>query len=158
MSTAEKITDFLKAESSPYPTDCYAVPGSESIIDTINPETGLTTYFAKTLEQVRSEKGYAQAERMTIEACCQQKATRQHSPITWSEVTEEQYDEMFEVLPPIIRGNGFLVSEPWDHDASNGQPRYAAYRFLKGSSKADGTPGRYETASRPMTVEELRQS
>jgi hypothetical protein len=157
MSTVEKITDFLNAESSPYPTDCYAVPGSDSIIDTIHPETGLTTYFAKTLEQVRAEKGDELAERMTIEQFCEEKAARQHTPITWEPMTEEKYYEMFEVLPPIIRGNGFLVSEPWDHDAQTGAPRYGAYRRNRGYDAQSKECNLYEAANRPMTVKEFEQ-
>jgi hypothetical protein len=149
MSTAEKITTFLEAETNPYPTECYAVPGEDSIIDTIQPATGLTTSCGKTLEEVRAEKGYECAERMTIEAFCEAKAIRQHRPITWEPITEEKYYEMFEVLPPIIRGNGFLVSEPWDHDAQTGAPRYGAYRH-RGET--------YEAANRPMTVKEFTES
>lgn len=89
------------------------------------------------------------AIRMTIEACCQQHATRPHRPITWEPITEEKYYEMFEVLPPIIHGNGFLVSEPWDHDAQTGAPRYGAYR-KRGET--------YETANRPMTVREFTKA
>ena len=148
MSTADKITDFLKAEYSPYPTDCYAVPGEDSIIDCIHPVTGLTVYCKETAAQIQVR--YPDATRMTIDEFCTQKAARQHTPITWQEVTEEKYYDMFEVLPPImIAGKGFLVSEPWDHDAQTGAPRYAAYRFKH---------GKHETASRPMTVTELRQS
>lgn len=148
MSIEEKITQFLEAESSPYPTECYAVPGSDSIIDCIHPATGLTIYCHESADQIQQR--YPNAIRMTIDAFCEQKAARQHTPITWREVTEARYYEMFEVLPPIIiAGKGFLVSEPWDHDAQTGTPRYAAFRFKN---------GKHETASRPMTVTELRQS
>ena len=148
MSTTEKIIAYVENERTPEPTECYAVPGENHIIDVIHPITGLTVYYSKTLEDIQAEKGYALAERMTIEAFCRQKAERQHSPITWTEITEEKYYEMFEVLPPIIRGNGFLVSEPWDHDAETGAPRYGAYRH-RGET--------YESASRPMTVKEFTQ-
>jgi len=55
---------------------------------------------------------------------------------------------MLEVLPPALwlRG-GFLVGEPFDHDAGNGQPRYGAYRRIDGG---------YMVASRPMTTAEFR--
>ena len=148
MSTAEKIIAYVEGQRIPEPTECYAVPGADHIIDCINPITGLTVYYSKTLEDIQAEKGYALAERMTIEAFCRQKAERQHGPITWAEITEEKYYEMFEVLPPIIRGNGFLISEPWDHDAETGAPRYGAYRH-RGET--------YESASRPMTVKEFIQ-
>jgi hypothetical protein len=143
----EKITDFLKAESCPYPTDCYAVPGSDSMIDTIHPATGLAVYSGDSFEQVQAR--HPGAVRMSIEAFCEAKAIRQHSPITWEPVTEDKFFEMFEVLPPAYHNNhGFLVGEPWDHDASNGQPRYAAYR-MRGLV--------YETASRPMTIKEFKE-
>jgi hypothetical protein len=148
MSTEEKITQFLEAEQNPYPTECYAVPESDSIIDTINPATGLTTYYSKTLEMVRAEKGYELAERMTIEAFCEQKAARQHTPITWDECTEDRYYDMLEVLPPAYMGHGgFLVGEPCDHDASNGQPRYQGFCISN---------GKFYQGSRPMTIREFK--
>jgi hypothetical protein len=146
MSTTRKIVAYVENERIPEPTDCYAIPGEESIIDVIHPVTGLTVYCHETLEQIQLR--YPGAIRMTVDAFCEQKAARQHRPITWEPITEEKYYEMFEVLPPIIRGNGFLVSEPWDHDAQTGAPRYGAYRH-RGET--------YEAASRPMTVKEFTQ-
>jgi len=148
MSTAEKIIAYVEGQRIPEPTECYAVPGEDHIIDCIHPIYDLTVYGAKTLEQIRAEKGYALAERMTIEEFCRQKAARQDSPITWEPITEERYWEIFEVLPPIVRGSGFLCSEPWDHHAMTGRPRYGAYR-KRGEV--------YEAASRPMTVKEFEQ-
>ena len=146
MNNTEKIVAYVENERVPEPVDCYAVPGEDSIIDVIHPLTGLTVYCKDTQEQIQLRN--PGAIRMTIEEFCQQKATRQHSPVTWEPITEEKYYEMFEVLPPIIRGNGFLVSEPWDHDAETGAPRYGAYR-KRGET--------YETANRPMTVQEFAQ-
>jgi len=154
MSTVEKITQFLEAESCPYPTECYALPESDSIIDTIHPETGLTVYCKETLEQIQAR--YPGAVRMTIEAFCDQKAARQHRPISWSEVTEERYYEMLECLPPAYySAEGFLVGEPYDHDASNGQPRYQA--FVQWNHGTDVPEKTYRQSSRPMTIKEFKQ-
>ena len=148
MNTTEKIVAYIEGQPVPDPTECYAVPGEAHIIDCIHPLTGLTVCFAKTLEQVQEE--YPAAERMTVAAFCEEHATRQHTPITWSTVTEDTYDEMLEVLPPAYMGNhGFLVGEPWDHAVSTGQPRYAAYRHAP--------TGYWWTASRPMTIAEFTQ-
>jgi hypothetical protein len=148
MSMTENIAKFLEAETSPYPTDCYAVPGSDSIIDTIHPATGLTTFYRKTLEEIRAEHGDERAERMTIEAFCEQKAARQHTPISWEETTEERYYDMLECLPPAYMGHGgFLVGEPYDHDASNGQPRYQGFCVSN---------GKFYQGSRPMTIKEFK--
>lgn len=149
MRTTEKIVAYVEGQPIPEPTECYAVRGEGHIIDVIHPITGLTVCFGRTLENVREEKGYEHAERMTIEDWCKSKAERQDTPVTWSQVTEDKYYEMFECLPPImIPGKGFMVSEPWDHHALTGRPRYAAYR-----KRGDV----YETASRPMTVKEFKE-
>lgn len=127
--------------------ECYAVPGGDSMIDVIHPTTGLTVYGNKTLEQVQEE--HPGAVRMLVDQFCKEKAQRQRAPITWSSVTEEKYVEMLEVLPPAMWvGRWFLVGEPWDHDAGNGQPRFAAYC-------AHG--GKYYTASRPITRKEMQE-
>lgn len=129
--------------------ECYAVPGADSILDVINPRTGLTWYFGKTLDQVQAED--PGAVRMTVDAFCAQKAIRQHSPITWDETTEELYWDALEALPPAAYGKdmkGFLLGEPQDHDAETGQPRFSAY--LKRA-------GKYLASSRPMTIKEFRE-
>jgi len=145
MSASEKIVAYVDGQRTPVSTDCYAVPGDDYIIDYINPATGLTVYYAKNLEQVQAE--HPGAVLMTVDEFCEAKAIRQHSPITWQPVTEDQYYEMLEVLPPAYMGNGvFLVGEAWDYDASNGHSRYAAYR-RRGEV--------FETASRPMTIREF---
>ena len=47
-------------------------------------------------------------------------------PAIWKRVTEERYDDMLNVLPPLAWvGHGFLVGEAWDQD-SNGTPRFTA--------------------------------
>ena len=49
----------------------------------------------------------------------------------WNECTEERYDEMMGVLPPIYGPNGFLVGEASDHVlcsvSKQIRPNYAAY-------------------------------
>ncbi len=126
--------------------DCYAVPGSSSIIDMIDPESGLTCVYGKTAADVAAEE--PGAVRMPIADWLTAKAARQHTPITWDETTEEQYNDMLEVLPPAAWiGGAFLVGEPDDHDCSTGAPRFRAYRH-------DGD--RYLVASRPMTRAEFR--
>lgn len=85
---------------------------------------------------------------MSIDDFCRAKAARQDTAIQWSETTEEMYWEMLEVLPPaVMLPIGFLVGEPCDHHAGNGQPRFQAY------VKADG---KHWAASRPMTVKEFK--
>ena len=132
--------------------DCFAVPGSDNIIDVLHPATGLTVCYGKTLDQVREERPeYAKAERMTVEEFCCQKAMRQHAPITWAPTTAERFDEMLGVLPPAAGCNGFrafLVGEPWDHDAETGEPRFQGFR-MRGD--------KHEVASRPMTRREFKR-
>jgi hypothetical protein len=61
-------------------------------------------------------------------------------------VSEQRYVEMLEVLPPaVFFHDGFLVGEPWDHNAQ-GFPRYQA--FVKHN-------GRHYEYIEPMTVREF---
>lgn len=148
MTTAnDKIVAYVDGQPIKDPSECFAVRGL-TIIDVLNPDTGLTAIYGKKLEDCRKEKGYEQAERMTIDEFCRSKAEVQDTPVSWEPVTEETFDDMLNVLPPAYMGNGgFLVGEAWDHHALTGQPRYAAYR------KHGGV---YETASRPMTIKEFK--
>jgi hypothetical protein len=128
-------------------TEAYAVPGEENLIDIINPVTGLTAVYAETLEQIRER--YPNAELVNIEEFCKRKAEGQDTPVTWSETTKERYWEMLECLPPTAHcSGGFLVGEPWDHHATSGQPRYAAFSEIG---------GKYYASSRPMTRGEFRK-
>lgn len=127
---------------------CFAVRG-ETMIDTINPETGLSDCFGKDLAKVRQE--YPTAEVMDIGEYCRSKAEKQDAGGEWREVTEAKFDEMLNVLPPaaFVRGfSHFMVGEPWDHHALTGQPRFSAYKF---------TGGKYFEFSRPMTFREFKQ-
>ena len=127
------------------PTHCYAVPGENSIIDAVNPTTGLSWYNGETLEQVRLR--YPLAELMLLDDYCTAKYERQNSAIVWNEISQEQYDEWFECLPPAAWGHrAFLVGEPSDHCAKTGRPRYHACRMVGDIAQA---------ASRPMTRAEF---
>ena len=124
--------------------DAFAVPGSDSVLDMVHPDTGRSMVYGKTLEQIRAEN--PGAEVVNFFAWMAAKAERQHTPVVWSECPEARYHEMLEVLPPAFwQGGLFLVGEPWDHDAGTGQPRYAAF-WKRG--------GVYLTADRPMTCRE----
>ena len=136
-------------------THCIAVRGASSMIDVINPETGRTWYANQTLDEIRAraangyatEKDYDKAEVMTIEEFCNDKASRQDTPIEWHEITEEQYHDWLEVLPPIDwKGGKFLVGEASDHHALTGAPRYQA------CMKKDG---KHYASNRPLTRAEL---
>jgi hypothetical protein len=128
-------------------THCFAVPGSDSMIDVIHPITGKTLTYGNTLDEVRARPGDENAEIMLIDDFCNAKAKRQDSPIIWQETTEEKYFEMLEVLPPAyMAGGAFLVGEPWDHHARTGEPRFQAFRHTD----------KYLVANRPVTRNELK--
>ena len=125
--------------------DCFAVPGSSSTIDIINPATGRGTFSNETLEQVRIR--YPGAERMSYKAWSEAKAARQDVPIRWNQCTQEHYNDMLNCLPPERMARGaFLVGEPADHHAVSGAPRYAMLR-----KAAYG----WQESSRPVTVAEF---
>ena len=129
--------------------NCFAVPGSDNMIDVVHPITGKTVIYGRTLEEVRQMPGYEKAELMTVDAFCRDKAERQDTPITWTETTQEKFYEMLEVLPPAaMKNGGFLVGEPWDHHALTGRPRYAAYKEIE---------EKFFAASRPMTRQEFEK-
>jgi len=119
------------------------------MIDLVHPNTGKTVIYGKTLEDCRQEHGYELAELMLVDDFCKQKAAKQDSPLTFDQTTEDEFNEMLNVLPPAYMGHGFfLVGEPCDHHALTGEPRYQAYgeamdKFIK--------------SSRPMTIRELKQ-
>ena len=147
-ATAEKFDKVFRM------TDClmcFASKARGTMIDTIHPATGLSWCYGKSLSKVREE--YPDAEEMTVDAFCEWKATQQRTPITWEPTTAERFDESLCVLPPeiMLRG-GFLVGEPWDHDAGNGQPRFQA--FIQTESPTEGT--RYFQSNRPCTVAEFK--
>jgi hypothetical protein len=127
-------------------TEAFAVPGEDHFIDIIAPSTGRSLTYGHTLEQVR--ESYPAAEVVEIAPWLEAKAKRQRSPITWAPCTKERYWYFLEILPPAaMHGGGFLVGEPMDHDAGNGQERFEAFRQMRGET--------YAKASRPMTRAEF---
>ena len=125
---------------------CFASKTTGEIIDTINPETGLTWCFGKTLSQCREE--YPDSEEMTVADFCMWKAEQQRTPITWQPTTEQVFDDMLGCLPPaLMLAGGFLVGEPFDHDAGNGQPRFQGFRQCGES---------FFQSNRPLTRAEFR--
>lgn len=144
MSTSDKIEMLVNSKGIPTPTQAFAVPGQDTLIDCVNPLTGRSAVYGNTLEEIRER--YPSAEIVNIAEWCAAKGARQDSTVTWTETTEEQYWEMLEVLPPAcMRGGGFLVGEPCDHHAVSGKPRFQA--FIKHG-------GKHYAASRPMTRDE----
>jgi hypothetical protein len=72
--------------------------------------------------------------------------------MAWKEITEKQYNDALEVLPPALwLANRFLMGEPSDHRrckvTKNFMPVYAAFVFAF---------GRYYEGS-PMTAEEFKK-
>jgi len=128
-------------------TVVWAVPGEDSIIDTIDPTTGLTTLIGR--DEAAVLRDYPTAERMTWEAWKAAKARRQQTPIRWLETDQASYDRLLNILPPACWiGDAFMVGEPDDHDIATGKPRFVAFWAKH---------GKYYTASRPMTVREFRE-
>ncbi len=145
-ATLEKTEKVLTINEC---NECFAVPGV-TIIDVLNPLTGLTVCFGRSLADCQAE--YPGAIKMTVDAFCASKAAKQDSAVTWEETTEERWEDMLNVLPPACWpecGGAFLVGEPWDHHAVTGQPRYAAYRRQN---------GKFFTSSRPMAKLEFLQA
>jgi len=127
-------------------THVFAVPGQNSIIDAINPETGRSQICGDTLEQVQAREPGAVI--MAWEDWRAEQAAKQQTPIAWTEVGADVYNEMLDVLPPIgFSGKGFMVSEPCDHCYTTGRARFQAYRQQG---------GRYYASTRPLTVAEWK--
>jgi hypothetical protein len=125
---------------------CYASRSRKTIIDTIRSD-GLTTCYGKTYGQVLKE--YPDAYRTSVKDFCCWKGVQQRTPITWSETTEEIFDNMLNVLPPeIMLTNGFLVGEPYDHEADTGKPRFDGFKRIG---------DKFYSSSRPMTKDEFKK-
>ena len=146
MSVADKVAHYVERVRV---SDCkmaFAEPGASNLIDLINPNTNRSLIYSHTLEQVRER--YPTAEIVNFEEWLKAKAREQDSEITWVATTEDRYTKMLEVLPPAFwEGDYFLVGEPYDHHATSGRPRYQAFGYIG---------GKYFQASRPMTVQELK--
>ena len=130
---------------------CLAVIGDadhrSTMIDLINPDTGRTRIYGRTVADAQRE--YPGAEEMTVEEYCARKAALQDTPIEWLPITEEKYNYYLEVLPPLdYRNRGFLVSEPIDGHAATGAYRYLAVRTEY---------PKFYVSSRPVTRTEWAQ-
>lgn len=69
----------------------------------------------------------------------------------WVEVSEEFYFEAMGAVPPIHVHDGFMVSEPMDHDDLSGLPVYAAFVEREGRYFARyATAGTYRYAYREL--------
>lgn len=123
-------------------------PGDRrAIIDVMDPATGLTMVNKQTLDEVR--KRYPDAQVCPGAEWAAQRAAEQDTPVTWAEVSEERYQEMMEVLPPLnFSSGGFQVSEPVDHHFVTGAARYGAF-VARGR--------KFYAASRPMTAKEFAE-
>lgn len=122
-----------------------AQPGKDYGIDFVDKTTGLTHINRQSLAEVQER--YPDAQIMNFDDYLNQKIARQNNELTFEEITEEQFDNALNALPPekMLKGN-FLIGEPYDHCAETGQPRFHGY-FYKNY--------RYEISSRPMTIKEF---
>jgi hypothetical protein len=132
-------------------TECFAVPGSSSIIDFVHPDTGRSVIENETLEEIRDRSAaYKNAVLITYDEWAKAKSERQRAPIVWTETSRDHYHEMLGCVPPVnFTGAGFLVGEPFDSDVLTGQPRFSGFRIVQ---------GRFYEGSRPMTVKEHRSA
>lgn len=142
-------------------TEVYAVPGAHSLIDVIDPSTGLTWVNGHTEAEVQARDPLA--VRMAWADWQRAESASQRTPITWERSTHAKYHEMLNILPPAAWiGGAFLVGEPYDHDVMTGQPRFQGYWERVGPGDRGGWDARgalyvYLVASRPMTIAELHR-
>ncbi len=127
----------------------FAVPGQNHIIDAARPD-GRSQINGQTLDEIRARgKEYQDVVLMPWEEYRAAQVARQNTPIVWEETTAENYEEMLSVLPPAVWDSyGFMVGEACDHSLETGKARFQAYRCIN---------GRYEAASRPMTIKEFKE-
>lgn len=100
--------------------------GSISIVDTLNGDTGKSTCMNETLEQVRLR--YPNARIVSFDTALEQireKEKEVYPMLQPIEITEEQYYEMFECLPPMQykstqAGSSFKMSEMTRGDITSG--------------------------------------
>lgn len=64
--------------------------------------------------------------------------TGDHGPFSkycqpFDQVDRDIYDHFMEVLPPIFKPSGFMVSEPYDYDYECNQSTYAAFCCVGGN-------------------------
>jgi hypothetical protein len=138
-----KIVAIIGGRRIKEPTECFAVPGADHMIDLIDSATGLSHIGQLTLEEIRFEDG-GEVQRMTIKQFCDDKARRQDAePRTWTQITEDKYHDMLGVLPPAawnMDAGAFLVGEAMDHHAGTGKPRFSCYKQSDGKFWSLSTP------------------
>lgn len=128
-------------------THIFAVPGENHIIDNVHPATGRSIINGQTLDEIRQR--YPKAELILWEDWRQEQIKRQDTPIRWTPVTERQYQNMLEILPPAYwNDRGFLVGEPDDHSYRTGAPRFRAYI---------ASFGKHYVSNRPLTIKEYKE-
>jgi hypothetical protein len=67
--------------------------------------------------------------------------------VSWTEITGQRYDEMFDMVPPALdMAKGFLMGEASDHDPY-GLPRFKAFLHHE---------GRFYECAQPMTRGQFR--
>lgn len=120
-----------------------------TLIDIINPATHQGVYGNLTLEQIQTE--YPGATVQAITDFCAAKGARQDGePKLWTEITEDRYNEMLNVLPPAAYGSSgsFMVGEPTDHHAATGRPRFSCFK---------AEYGKFYALNRPVTFREFKE-
>lgn len=126
--------------------DCVIVPGYTHPYTLLHPGTGRSIYGGETLEEI--QKQYPTAIKMNYKEYAAERTARLNGPVTWNEITEAQFDEWLDCVPPVaFDGNSFMVGEPADHFGPNGAVRYQAC-FRRG--------GKHYASSRAMTVLEFK--
>ena len=124
----------------------FVVPGECHTIDFVNPETGRSFINDETLEQIRER--YPAAIEVDFDEWHQNRTAQLNGPVVWDEITQEQYDEWLNCLPPVcFKSNSFMMGEPSDHFGAGGRARYQAC-VHKGTQ--------YFASSRAMTVGEFQ--
>src|SRR5688572_10961570 len=99
MSTTDKIAQLFDSTLA-NDLELYAVPGQNSVIDTIDPTTGLTRIYGRTeAEVVEHNPG---AIRMTWHDWTAAASARQRTPIEWTPTTREHYWRLLECLWPAL--------------------------------------------------------
>lgn len=127
---------------------CFADPDGNNVIDLVTPDQKTGVFSKMSIADLEKETPAGRV--MELAEWCKIKSARQNTPVEWLESTEESYDEALGCLPPVAySSSGFLVGEPYDHDALTGKPRFQAYRF-------NGFD--HFKSSRPMTIQEFKQS
>ena len=112
-------------------TQCFARPNDfTSLIDMVNPDTGLSCTYGHTLAEIQERHPEAVImEYAEWGAGGQAKQRAEMQGIHWKECTEERYWDMLCVLPPERQEQGaFLVGEPCDHCRITGRPRFRMFR------------------------------